>query len=457
MASAVTGTTKTGSLTMNVASGAYPRAMTLSNCAFTKAGAGTLKLTPNGVVLNQVVTTLAEGKLELRIGNADPKIENSTFIYVDENKDGVADGELTNHGWVHSTTTTTFVVPEGVTGKAVVGSCLSNIGAVVKQGAGTLVLGVMKTDNANPYTGTTTIEAGTLEYNATNNTANPLVMEGAISVAADAAIKGSANCTLASLAFANGAIIDATDVAVTATTVTLPEGEGKVKVRIGGHGEVLKAEGPELAKFDVEKPVSGCNLMVTEDALLYVATPVVEDVDVPEEVLDFIVEEAAKSGITSVTIEGVPLVTDSEGAIVKAASVEGLELFEGIPTTIVPGVNGEGKALLNYTFGISTITVDAAGYITVTAEVGCITDNPVAPIDAAGEGDGATTAPPTFINGVTVELYNDENLIGTRKVNVNDISSVIITATKNIDEIFDSAITGTLDLTVKVTNEPENP
>ncbi len=455
-ASAVTGTEGTERLTMTLPAGEYTRAMTLLNCAFTKAGAGTLKLNPNGTVLNQVVTTLAEGKLELRIGNDDPQIEETTFIYMDANEDGVADGELTNYGWVKSSTVTTFVVPKNVTGKAVAGSCLSSTGEVVKQGAGTLVLGIMTTDNAGPYTGATTIEAGTLVYQVAD--ARACTMTGAITVAAKAAIKGSAKCTLASLSFANGAVIDATDAPVVATDVTLPDEDGTVTVRMTNHGEVLKTTGLDnVKKFVVETPVANCSLMVTENGLAYVAAPATGDVEFSAEVqemLNVVAQAAASEGVTSLTIEGITLAMDGEGNPVKA-DIAGLEVFESVTVLVVPdGENGTGVAMVNYVFGISDITVNGDGKIEVKASVDCLAmDNPVEPIEGEDAGEGEVEMPelprPTFVNGVTVALYNGTTEIGTAVVNAAGSSEITITSTNDLVTIFKNG-TGTLDLTVKV-------
>lgn len=466
-AAVVMGTAGTESFTMHSrASYSHENkfAMRFENCAFTKDGVGTFPIASSGFVLDRVNVTLANGALQLVIGSGDPQIKDTTFTYVDANKDGVADGELTNHGWVRSTTTTTFVVPTGVTGKALVGSCLSNTGAVVKQGAGALELGVMKTANAGPYTGATMIEAGTLVYNVTNNTADALVMQGAITVKAGAAIKGVENCTLASLTFEAGAIVDATDSAVTATAVTLPE-TGTVKVRKTTHGDVLLTTGLDnVTKFVVEgEGRANWSLVVKENGLVYVAAPATGDVEFSAEVqemLNAMAQAAAEyEGITSLTIEGVTLAMDGEGNPVKA-DIAGLELFESVPVLVVPdGENGTGVAMVNYVFGISDITVNGDGYIVVKASVDCLVmDNPVEPIEGEDAGEGEGEMPelprPTFVNGVTVELLNNGESIGTETVdldNMDNASEITITSTDDLVTIFKNG-TGTLDLTVKATN-----
>lgn len=462
-AAVVMGTAGTESFTMHSrASYSHENkfAMRFENCALTKAGAGTFPIASSGFVLDRVNVTLKNGALQLSIGSgADPKIKDTTFTYVDENEDGVADGQLTNYGWVHSTTTTTFVVPKGVTGKALVGSCLTDTGAVVKQGAGTLELGVMKTANANPYTGATTIEAGTLVYDVTNNSANPFVMSSVITVAEGAAIKGVENCTLASLIFEAGAIVDATDAPVTATTVTLPE-TGTVKVRKTTHGDVLLTTGlDDVTKFAVEgEGRANWSLVVKENGLVYVAAPATGDVEFSAEVQDMLnamAQAAAEyEGITSLTIEGVTLAMDGEGNPVKA-DIAGLELFERVPVLVVPdGENGTGVAMVNYVFGISDITVNGDGYIVVKASVDCLAmDNPVEPIEGEDAGEGEGEMPelqrPTFVDGVTVALYNGEAEIGTAEVDAAGSSEITITSTDDLVTIFEHG-TGTLDLTVKV-------
>ena len=467
IAAVVTGAAGTETFTMHSqASYSHEQAfaMRFERCALTKTGSGTFPIAVNGIELDTVNVKLENGALQLASRGGDPQIKDTTFTYVDANEDGVADGELTNYGWIHSTTTTTFIVPAGVTGRAVVGSCLTNTGAVVKQGAGTLVLGIMKTNNANPYTGATTIEAGTLAYHITNSSSSAFVMNSVITVKAGAAIKGVENCTLASLTFEAGAIVDATDAPVVATDVTLPE-TGTVKVRKTTHGDVLLTTGlDDVTKFAVEgEGRANWSLVVKENGLVYVAAPATGDVEFSAEVqemLNAMAQAAAEyEGITSLTIEGITLSADGE-KVVKA-DIAGLELFESVPVLVVPdGENGTGKAILNYLFGISDITVNDEGKIVVTAAVDCIVENPVAPIDGeeAGEGEGETPADPvkpTFVNGVTVELLNNGECIGRETVdldNMDNASEITITSTQTVAQIFGKDV-GTLDLTVKATNQ----
>lgn len=449
--SAVIGSTKDDSLTMDVGEGTVERAMSLSNCAFTKAGEGTLTLAKDGIELNAVDVTLDGGELKLSTNNGDAQVENSQFIY--------AGGTLTSHGWVRSASKITFDVPAGIDAVAFSGNNLtepSNVGDekcyVEKTGEGSLTLYLK---NA-PYAGTTTVSEGTMAYAGLTCT-----LQGTVSVAANAAIKGSSNCTFASLSFANGAVIDATNGPVVATDVTLPE-TGTVTVRMTNHGEVLKATGLDnVEKFVVETPVTNCNLMLTENGLAYVAAPATGDVEFSAEVqemLNVMAQAAAgREGITSLTIEGITLAMDGEGNPVKA-DIAGLELFERVPVLVVPdGENGTGVAMVNYVFGISDITVDGDGYIVVKASVDRLAmDNPVEPIEGedAGEGEGEMSElqRPTFVNGVVVELLNNGESIGTETVNLvnmDNASEITITSDDTVAEILNGA-TGTLDLTVKV-------
>ena len=172
----IEGANGTETITLTV-TGDVTRAMALSNCALVKDGSGTLTLNPNHVILDQVTATLRAGILKLSMGNSDPKIEATAFIYVDENGDGIADGALYNNGWVRSSSEITFNVPENVTGTAFVNDAngaygsVSNFAdatgetaAVKKTGSGVLQFGVMTYGVNQSYSGTTTVEAGTLAY-----------------------------------------------------------------------------------------------------------------------------------------------------------------------------------------------------------------------------------------------------------------------------------------------------
>ncbi len=394
----VTGTAGTESFTMHSrASYSHENkfAMRFENCAFTKDGVGTFPIASSGFVLDRVNVTLANGALQLVIGSGDPQIENTTFTYVDANEDGVADGELTNHGWVHSTTTTTFVVPEGVTGKAVVGSCLSNTGAVVKQGDGTLELGVMKTANAGPYTGTTTIEAGTLVYDVTDNTADAFVMQSAITVKADAAIKGVENCTLASLILEDGAIIDATVAPVTATDVTLPAGEdAKVVLKKNASGDVLTYTGetPNMDLFTtattLENKALGLGVKVNEGVVTLVLTQVsVPEVVIPDDATDEeraeLVKQQAEAEVAAQEVaDALAASTDEETRTANVTAIENPGVASVIENAGVDLIPNEGEetytAKFTYNFGVSTLDVvalnldDVEGtelYVVVKAEL----------------------------------------------------------------------------------------
>lgn len=172
----IEGANGTETITLTV-TGDVTRAMALSNCALVKDGSGTLTLNPNHVILDQVTATLRAGILKLSMGNSDPKIEATAFIYVDEDGDGIADGALYNNGWVRSSSEITFNVPENVTGTAFVNDAngaygsVSNfadatgeMAAVKKIGSGVLQFGVMTYGVNQSYSGTTTVEAGTLAY-----------------------------------------------------------------------------------------------------------------------------------------------------------------------------------------------------------------------------------------------------------------------------------------------------
>lgn len=394
-AAVVMGTAGTESFTMHSrASYSHENkfAMRFENCAFTKDGVGTFPIASSGFVLDRVKVTLTNGALQLVIGSGDPQIKDTTFTYVDANADGVADGELTNHGWVHSTTTTTFVVPGGVTGKALVGSCLSNTGAVVKQGAGTLELGVMKTANAGPYTGATTIEAGTLVYDVTNNSANPFVMSSVITVEAGAAIKGVANCTLANLIMEDGAIIDATDSAVTATAVELPTGEGaKVVLKKDASGDVLTYTGetPNMDFFTtattLENKALGLGVKVNEGVVTLVLTQVsVPEVTLPEDATeDEIAKAQTEAKVAAQEVADALAASTDEGT--RTANVTAIEnpgvasVIENAGVDLIPNGGEETyTAKFTYNFGVSTIKVvalnldDVEGtelYVVVKAEL----------------------------------------------------------------------------------------
>ncbi len=398
VAAVVTGAAGTETFTMH-SQASYSHenkfAMRFENCAFTKDGAGTFPIASSGFVLDRVNVTLKNGALQLVIGSGDPQIKDTTFTYVDANKDGTADGELTNHGWVHSTTTTIFVVPEGVTGKALVGSCLSNTGAVVKQGAGTLEIGVMKTANAGPYTGATTIEAGTLVYHVTNNTADPFVMQSAITVKEDAAIKGVENCTLASLILEDGAIIDATDSAVTATTVTLPAGEdAKVVLKKNASGDVLTYTGetPNMDLFTtattLENKALGLGVKVNEGVVTLVLTQVsVPEVVIPDDATDEeraeLVKQQAEAEVAAQEVaDALAASTDEETRTANVTAIENPGVASVIENAGVDLIPNEGEetytAKFTYNFGVSTLDVvalnldDVEGtelYVVVKAEL----------------------------------------------------------------------------------------
>ena len=181
-AAVVQGTKKTECLTFDIAEN-KAFTMLVKDCALTKKGDAKLefKKPASTAIFDTVNVTLEKGELALVLGdgNSDPLIADTTFTYVDADSDGEADGSLTNWGWVHSTTTTTFVVPENVTGKAFVNGNLTDTGAVIKRGDGVLLLGIAANSNAGTYTGTTTIEAGTINYSVSGGPTLSGVISGA--------------------------------------------------------------------------------------------------------------------------------------------------------------------------------------------------------------------------------------------------------------------------------------
>lgn len=392
IAAVVTGAAGTETFTMHSqASYSHEQAfaMRFERCALTKTGSGTVPIAVNGIELDTVNVTLANGALQLASRGGDPQIKDTTFTYVDANEDGVADGELTNYGWIHSTTTTTFIVPEGVTGRAVVGSCLTNTGAVVKQGAGTLVLGIMKTNNANPYTGTTTVEAGTLAYHIVNNSANPFVMSSVITVAEGAAIKGSANCTLASLILENGAIIDATDAPVVATTVTLPTEGNPVILKKDASGDVLTYTGdvPNMNLFTtattLENKALGLGVKVNEGVVTLVLTQVsVPEVVIPddatEEVRAELVKQQAEAEVAAqVVADALAASTDEETRTANVTEIENpgaASIIENADVELTQNdeVPDTYTAKFTYNFGVSAldvVNIDDKLYVVIMAKL----------------------------------------------------------------------------------------
>ncbi|MBR5591637.1 MAG: autotransporter-associated beta strand repeat-containing protein [Kiritimatiellae bacterium] len=375
IAAVVTGTAGTETFTMHSqASYSHEQAfaMRFERCALTKTGSGTVPIAVNGVELDTVNVTLKNGALQLASRGGDPQIKDTTFTYVDANEDGVADGELTNYGWIHSTTTTTFIVPEGVTGRAVVGSCLTNTGAVVKQGAGTLVLGIMKTNNANPYTGATTVEAGMLAYHIVNNSANPFVMSSVITVEAGAAIKGVENCTFASLSFEAGAIVDATAAPVVATAVMLPTGDGaKVVLKKNASGDVLTYTGdvPNMNLFTTATTLENAMLgvKVNEGVVTLVLTQVsVPEVVIPddatEEVRAELVKQQAEAEVAAqVVADALAASTDEETRTANVSAIENPGAASIIENADVELTQNEGEetytAKFTYNFGVSALDV----------------------------------------------------------------------------------------------------
>lgn len=412
MASAVTGTAGTERLTMTLGEGEYTRAMALSNCAFTKAGAGTLKLDVAGTDMDMVNVTLADGELKLNghIGDpdsGDSRIENTTFNY--------AGGTLTSNGWVRSASQITFNVPESIN-NAVAFSGLNlkeptDAGdakcSVVKTGAGALTLYLKDA----PYAGTTTVSEGTMVYAGETCT-----LSGAITVKAGAAIKGSANCTLTSLILESGAIIDATVAPVTATTVKLPTEEGaKVVLKKNASGDVLTYTGdlPNMNLFTtattLENKALGLGVKVDNGVVTLVLTQVsVPEVVIPDDATDEeraeLVKQQAEANVAAqIVADALAASTDEETRTANVTAIENpgvASVIENADIELIPNDDeGTYTATFTYEFGVSTIKVvalnldDVEGtelYVVVKAEL---------------DDDYS------FADGVTVSVTDGENAV----------------------------------------------
>jgi hypothetical protein len=259
-------------------------------------------------------------------------------------------------------------------------------------------------------------------YDVTNKTANPFVMNSEITVKAKAAIKGSANCTLASLILENGAIIDATDSAVTATDVELPMGEGaKVVLKKDASGDVLTymGETPNMKLFTtattLENKALGLGVKVNEGVVTLVLTQVsVPEVVIPDEATEEeraeLVKQQAEAEVAAQEVaNALAASTDEETRTANVTAIENPGVASVIENAGVELTQNEGEetytAKFTYNFGVSTIKVvalnldDVEGaelYVVVKAEL---------------DDDYS------FANGVTVTVTDgDKNVAGAEPV-----------------------------------------
>lgn len=319
--------------------------------------------------------------------------------------------------------------------------------------------------NGTDFSESPVVNGPSLQINGTVNVGTT-VTEGTITIASGKTLSGSGTIAVP-VTFAENATIDATNGAVTVTgTVMYPE-SGAITVNATNYGDVLKAASPDATKFTLATGRDGL-LVATNAALVYTAKPTLPEntTGVSDETIAEIAQMAAASEITNVTIEGAELAPAVGDTPAKKVDVAGLELFNNVPVTITQGENGSGTATISYAFGIQDITIDANNKIVVTAKVDKLAVQ-------AQEGEPAAideTPAPTFVKGVTVELYNTYTQVikngetetlqeVTQKIGSTTVSSlgseVTIESTDNLDAILSEMgrTTGTLDLTVKVTNE----
>lgn len=249
--------------------------------------------------------------------------------------------------------------------------------------------------------------------------------------------------------FADGATIDATKGAVTVTGTVMYPKSGAITVNATNYGDVLKAASPDATKFTLATGLDGL-LVATNAALVYTAKPTLPEntTGVSDETIAEIAQMAAASEITNVTIEGAELAPAVGDTPAKKVDVAGLELFNNVPVTITQGENGSGTATISYAFGIQDITIDANDKIVVTAKVDKL------PVETQeGEVEVIDEAPtPTFVNGVTVTLYNDKTPIGSATVNAG-ANTVEIKSTNDymgiIGALSEGETSKTLNLTIK--------
>ena len=296
-----------------------------------------------------------------------------------------------------------------------------------------------------------------LESDATIVAGDGYAETATMTIPANVTLSGSGTIDVRVI-LADGAIIDATNGAVTVMgTVTCPE-EGKVAVIIDNYGDVLKKGGLDPMKFTVTGNSLNGQLIATSDALVY--APVIQPAEGDETaVSDAVMAEVARAAgaeeVTTVTAVVPVTIVDDEDNVVLTVDVNGVELFNNVISfEDDESVQDAKVAVINYVFGISDITVNAEGNIVVTAAVDCLmVDNPVEPIEGEDAGEGGETpaepVKPTFVDGVVVELLNNGESIGTETVDLDNASEITITSKQTVAQIFGENV-GTLDLTVKV-------
>jgi hypothetical protein len=219
-------------------------------------------------------------------------------------------------------------------------------------------------------------------------------MTGAITVAANAAIKGSTNCTLASLSLADGAIVDATVAPVTATTVTLPTGDGaKVVLKKNASGDVLTYTGdvPNMNLFTTATTLDNAMLgvKVNEGVVTLVLTQVsVPEIDIPADATDEERAEAEKAQAEAVVAaqvvaDALAASSDEETRTANVTEIENpgvASIIEnaGVELTQNDEVQDTYTAKFTYDFGVSAIKVVALNldgvegtelYVVVKAEL----------------------------------------------------------------------------------------
>ena len=240
--------------------------------------------------------------------------------------------------------------------------------------------------------------------------------------------------SLSSLTLSNGATIDATAKALTVNgAVTLPE-TGAVTVQASQYGEVLNATNLTADAFSLASGTNGL-LIATADALVYTAAPALPEGanNLSKTTLQLLAELAVAEGVLQVSLEGAEL-----PSLQKTVDIAGFELFNDV-TTITKGENNTGTAVVSYAFGIGDITVTADRKLQVTATIDALQ---------------AQSPKPTFIKGVRVDLYHGDTYIGSQRVSEGNCSTLILTTEETLDAILGQTET-VLDLTVKVSNEPQ--
>lgn len=406
ISSALSGSTKleivSGTVKLTALNGGYDGQITVAEGATLASGTGATCPFGKGAIVNDGTVILSAGQLPPTSGSGNVTINGSGGS--GETSTKIA-GPLTINGILS--------VSEGVT-------C-----ALDRNG----------TDfSESPY-----VNGPSVQINGTVNVGTT-VTDGYITIAAGKKLSGAGTIGTP-LTLANGAIIDATNGAVTATAAVTCE--GIVTVKVANYGDVLKASGLNAEKFELQQnPLAG-NLLATSDALVY--APVIPPAG-GDAVSDAVMAEVARAAgaeeVTTITAVLPDKILDANKQEILEVDVNGAELFNNVISFKNDGDNQGAKiAVVSYLFGISDITVNAEGKIVVKASVDRIEDNSVALID--GEGEGETVADPvkpTFANGVTVKLYNGTTKIGTATVNVDNASEIEITSTNDLESILNPPV-----------------